>query len=372
MKRKWVIVGLLTASLFIAIFFWLSARKPAERVHVHKTQSGHDLPQTIMAHGLRVVVLGTALQRQAGIQTQVLASAQYRPIATAYGIILDLQPLLVLRARYAAALGQVGITRAAVTAAHEEYERLRFLNRDNQNVSTKSMQSAQSAYLSDQARFTAALADAINLRQIAMAQWGAVVVRTMLGHVSVSAHALFDGQDVLLLVTLPVGLTLPSAPPIITVVNGRLSTATDARFVSASPQSNPSIQGETYFYRMPARQVRIGMRMAVDVPLGGPTRQGVVVPDSAVLWFANSAWVYRQINTTRFVRQKLSMRAPVPGGWFEMNLRSGQRIVTQGAELLLSQERLPQLANAKAGGGATEQNDREGSGDHREADDDDD
>ncbi|WP_297364468.1 hypothetical protein [Acidiferrobacter sp.] len=372
MKRKWVIVGLLTASLFIVIFLWLSARGHAEHVDVHKANSGHELPQTIMAHGLRVVVLGTALQGQAGIRTQVLASAPYRPMVRAYGMILDLQPLLALRTQYAAALGQVGITRAAVTAAHEEYERLRFLNRDNQNVSTKSMQSAQSAYLSDQARLTAALADATNLRQIAMAQWGSVLVRTMLSHVRVSANALFDRQDVLLLVTLPVGLVLPSAPPVVTVLDGRLSTPIDAWFVSASPQSNASVQGETYFYRMPAHQVRIGMRVAVDVPLGGPTRQGVVVPDSAVLWFANSAWVYRQINTTRFVRQRLSMRAPVPGGWFETNLRLGQRIVTQGAELLLSQERLPQLANAKAGGGATEQNGREGSGDHREADDDDD
>ena len=372
MKRKWVIVGLLTASLFIVIFLWLSARGHAEHVDVHKANSGHELPQTIMAHGLRVVVLGTALQGQAGIRTQVLASAPYRPMVRAYGMILDLQPLLALRTQYAAALGRVGVARAAVTAAHEEYERLRLLNRDDQNVSTKSMQSAQAAYLSDRARLTAALADATNLRQIAMAQWGAVVVRTMLGHVSVSAHALFDGQDVLLLVTLPLGLVLPSAPPVVTVLNGRPSTPIDAWFVSASPQSNPGVQGDTYFYRMPAHQVRIGMRVAVDVPLGGPTRQGVVVPDSAVLWFANSAWVYQQINATRFVRQKLSMQAPVPGGWFEMNLRSGQQIVTQGAELLLSQELLTQSANGKAGGGAAGQNGQEGSGDHRGADDDDD
>ena len=372
MKRNWVIVGLLTVSLFVALFVWLSVRGNSEYLDVHKANSGHELPQTIMAHGLRVVVLGTALQGQAGIRTQVLASAPYRPMVGAYGMILDPQPLLELRTQYAAALGRVGMARAAVTAAQQEYERLRLLNRDDQNVSTKSMQSAQAAYLSDRARLTAALADAINLRQIAMAQWGSVLVRTMLSHVRVSANALFDGQDVLLLVTLPVGLVLPSAPPVVTVLNGRLSIPIDAWFVSASPQSNPSVQGETYFYRMPAHQVRIGMRVAVDVPLGGPTRQGVVVPDSAVLWFANSAWVYRQINTTRFVRQRLSMRAPVPGGWFETNLRLGQRIVTQGAELLLSEERLPQLANAKAGGGATEQNGREGSGDHREADDDDD
>ena len=235
MKRNWVMAGLLTASLFIATFLWLSARRHAEHVDVHKANSVDELPQTIMVHGLRVVVLGTALQRQAGIRTQVLASAPYRPMVRAYGMILDLQPLLALRTQYAAALGRVGMARAAVTAAHEEYERLSLLNRDDQNVSTKSIQSAQAAYLSDRARLTAALTDAMNLRQIAIAQWGSVLARTMLGHVRVSANALLDGQDVLLLVTLPVGLVLPSAPPVVTVLNGRLSTPIDARFVSAPP-----------------------------------------------------------------------------------------------------------------------------------------
>ncbi|MBN6742117.1 hypothetical protein JKG47_16595, partial [Acidithiobacillus sp. MC6.1] len=168
---------------------------------------------------------------------------------------------------------------------------------------------------------------------------------------------LFNGRNALLQVTLPFGLRLRAAPAVIRVETGDASARVDARLISPSPRSDPSIQGETYFYDVPAQNVRIGMRVTVDLPLAKQAVQGVVIPAAAVLWYANQAWVYLQMDQNRFVRHIISTQAPVSGGWFEMDLQPGQRVVTQGAQLLLSQE----LQSPSAGGGeAGEAQERQG------------
>ena len=340
MKRNLVIAGILAALLFLVILAWFGARAYPEGGGSAKTDSAHEMPMTVTAHGLKVVVLDAALQAQAGIRTRPLTPVRYRARVSAYGVILDPLPLLKLRTSYTAALGQAGVARATVTAAQGEYERLRHLNRDGQNISIKTAQAAQAAYRSDQARLTAALANAASLRQMALTQWGPALGGWILGKVGDPLIRLFNGHDALLLVTLPPSLAIPSMPPVVHVESGKPTAYTDARLISTAPQSDPSVQGETYFYRMPAHHVRVGMRVAVDVPLAGQATQGIVVPDSAVLWYAGQAWVYLQTDAEHFVRHLVSTRNPVPSGWFETDIRPGQRVVTQGAQLLLSQELL--------------------------------
>ena len=367
MKRnQWnlLAVGIVGASLLAAGLTWFGMRGRLEADESHREVSQALPPTTITAHGLKVVALGQALQAQAGIRTQTLLPALYRGgYARAYGLVLDLRPLLALRASDATALGELGVARAAATTSQREYERLRLLNRDGQNVSLKTVQAAQGAYQSAQARLTAALTHVANLRQTAITQWGPALARWALHHATGPLTRLFNGQAVLVLVTLPPGLAVSSMPTVVQVDNGNMP-ASAATFVSASPQSDPSIQGETYFYLMPARQVRIGMRLAVAIPLDKPTVQGAVVPASAVLWYADEAWVYLQTGADRFVRYRVSTQAPVPGGWFETNLGPGQRVVTQGAQLLLSQELLAPSASTGRGEGAEGHKDQKGSGSH--------
>ena len=367
MKRnQWnlLAVGIVGASLLAAGLTWFGMRGRLEADESHREVSQALPPTTITAHGLKVVALGQALQAQAGIRTQTLLPALYRGgYARAYGLVLDLRPLLALRASDATALGELGVARAAATTSQREYERLRLLNRDDQNVSIKTVQVAQGAYQSAQARLAAALTNVANLQQTAITQWGPVLARWVLHHATGPLTRLFNGQDALLLVTLPPGLALPSMPTVVQVDNGNMP-ASAATLVSASPQSDPGIQGATYFYLMPAREVRMGMRVVVDVPLAGQTMQGAVVPDSAVLWYADQAWVYLQTAAEHFVRHRVSTQAPVRGGWFETDLRPGQRVVTQGAQLLLSQEMLAPSASGGTGEGAEEHKEQKGSGSH--------
>lgn len=109
-----------------------------------------------VVNGMTVVTLATATQAQSGIRTEPLSITNDRAEMAAYGTVLDLQPLLDLRARYALAQADADVAQATLAASRQEYERSRLLYQDNQNVSLKTYQAVQAAYLSDQAKSEAA------------------------------------------------------------------------------------------------------------------------------------------------------------------------------------------------------------------------
>ncbi|MGE5174109.1 MAG: hypothetical protein ACM3MD_09810 [Betaproteobacteria bacterium] len=72
---------------------------------------------------------------------------------------------------------------------------------------------------------------------------------------------------------------------------------------------------------------------------GGKHTPGVVVPDSAVVWLDGKAWAYVQKGREPFFRQEVSTNHPVGEGWLvTKHFSAGDRVVVQGAQLLLSEE----------------------------------
>jgi hypothetical protein len=66
---------------------------------------------------------------------------------------------------------------------------------------------------------------------------------------------------------------------------------------------------------------------------------GVVIPDSAVVWLDGRAWAYVQKGRESFIRQEVVTSHPVVKGWFvTKKFQNGDRVVVQGAQLLLSEE----------------------------------
>jgi hypothetical protein len=73
----------------------------------------------------------------------------------------------------------------------------------------------------------------------------------------------------------------------------------------------------------------------------GNQMQGVIVPTSAVVWSEGKAWVYRQTASDRFTRRSVPTDIAVERGLFvAQGVSPGDRVVTQGAQALLSEELL--------------------------------
>jgi multidrug efflux pump subunit AcrA (membrane-fusion protein) len=286
------------------------------------------------------VVIDAQQQAASGIQAQALAAAQFQPHTSAYASVLNSGALFQLRGQLQTTQAQVAAARAQANAAQREYQRLALLNRQDQTVSNKATEAAFASQQTARAQLVAAQASAAAARDSARAQWGAVLSGWAAQAQAPQFDALGNGTQALLLVA----VDGRSAPPLI-----HLQTGGTARLLSAAPQADPLIQRATYFYLAAGSGLRSGMRVEAELPAGA-VQSGVMIPNRAVVWYANQPWVYVQRSATQFVRRPLTDATPTADGWFVTG-QVRERVVVQGAALLLSQALQPATPVGPAAGG---------------------
>lgn len=303
-------------------------------------QSQEPPPSVNAIGGETVITVGPKAQAASGIRVQVLAISQHRAETVAYGSVLDVQPLLELGARYRAAQAEATAARAALRASQLEYERTRSLNALDKNASDRAVQAAQATWEADRAKASAAAGSAMAIRALASSRWGETLASQALEDRRTALSKLLLGKEVLIEMALPPDASTPSSLGI--AVPGAHGRQVPAQFVSPSPRADLLTQGATFFYRAPSGDLRAGWRVEARVPLGERAAQGVVVPESAVIWHANRPWVYVQTDATHFVRRALANATATPGGWLVAEgWRGGERVAVAGAQLLFSEEFKP-------------------------------
>ncbi len=248
--------------------------------------------------------------------------------------------MLVHRGQCLSAVYEVELARTRLAAAEREYERLRKLNQDDGNVAAKRVQEAEAKVRVDRVSLDRAQAALDTLINEARRGWGTVLAEWLIGEQMPALTRLVDGDEVMLLVVLPRGETLPE-----TGSNAWVTTLRDgaeqrmAHFVSDAPYTDPLAQGESYFYRTDAAGLRAGMRVEARVTAEGTSASGVLVPDSAVVWALGEAWAYLALDDSHFARIPVATDTELPDGWFVTEgLSHGGRIVTTGAQTLYAEE----------------------------------
>jgi hypothetical protein len=290
--------------------------------------------------GLSAVRMSAEEQQQTGVRVLTLTATTYQSETLASGRVLDIQPLVDLRAEFNAARGEQEMARAALAASSRAAERMRVLNREGGNVSTRQLQEATSQAASDSARLATAERRLQDIRNQATLQWGATLVDMALAETSTLFDQLVAHQDVLVLVTLRPGQELPDATGFIYIgPTGERTRARKAYLVSPASQTDPVAQGETYFFRSHGSKLRVGMHMDAWIPRPGAAREGVEVPGAAVIWYANKLWVYARKGEDLFVRRPLREYEETRDGWFVTDgVAAGDAVVVSGAQMLFSEE----------------------------------
>jgi len=299
-----------------------------------------------VVNGVTMVMLAPAIQTQSGIRSDPLSSANYRAETAAYGTVLDLQPLIDLRTRYASALADADAARAMAAASRQEYERSRLLYQDNQNVSLKIYQAAQAAYQSEQAKADATALNTQNVQAAARQQFGAMLTRWAFDAHSPDLTRLLNRQDVLLRVTLPLDDAM--AAPAQIQISANNDRRLPAYLVSPSPQSDPAVQGSAFIYRA-AAPLAAGTNIAAYLPTSQQITHGTLIPAGAIVWYGGQPWAYKQIDAAHFGRYPVAQQFPMQGGFFvTQGFKPGERVVVSGAQLLLSEELRPQAGSTSA------------------------
>lgn len=347
------IIALLSAVIVVLSWALVYFARDEWQWGAERQEEEIETPNTAAVEGGRAVVRATAdSQAASGIETRPLAAGTSEAVLEAHGLVMDLQPLAEMRGRYLAAVAEARALRAGVVAAESEFRRMEALYRDDRNVSEQALRTAESRLRGEQARLAATEQAAASLRDALRGQWGTTISGWASDADSQVLQSLLDQRAFLIQLVLPYQAPRDriqgavSVSPVMARENRRA-----ARYIADSPRVDATLPGETYFYLVEGGGLRAGMRVTARISLGGDRLDGVVVPASAVVWYAGKAWAYVRKDAETFARYEVSTAQELDGGWFNAagddgaGLRAGDQVAVSGAQLLLSEELKYQIRN---------------------------
>jgi hypothetical protein len=287
-------------------------------------------------NGLTVLAFDEAAQKANGINTTALASTMQQVQEQATGVVVQLQPLLDLKASYNTPRTDLLRARASARASAAEYERLRQLNQNGKDASDKAVEAARATAESDAALVENAQQAITVLNGSALLHWGPVVAGWMEGN-SPQFDALLIQRRFLLQVTSTTAS--PFSAPKRAIVQLADGTHTQADLVSVVPQLDPRLQVPSLLYIIAAHPGLVpGVNLSVFLP-SGSLQGGAIIPSTAVVWSQGIAWCYVEKSSGKFIRTPVQTSDPVANGWFvAKGFEPGVRVVTSGAQTLLSEE----------------------------------
>jgi len=290
-------------------------------------------------HGEPVVTLDAKTQKQSGVEVITPAPRQYTDQVRAYGMVLDLDKLVTLDNNYVVAVAQLQTAQAKIVASKAAFERAQSLSKDKVTTLAQ-LQAAEATFRIDQAGVATAEAQVKTLKATALQEWGTAIGKAIV-ETGPLVTRLIERQTFLLQITLPPSTSI-TPPPTATVQFGSSAAHQQVQFVSPATQTDPKIQGLSFYYVADASSNLLpGMNVLAFLASGSPI-DGIDIPASAVVWWTGRAWVYLRTGADTFARHQIPTEVPAPGGGFIVPVVSLPQpvpeLVAQGAQMLLSEE----------------------------------
>jgi multidrug efflux system membrane fusion protein len=227
---------------------------------------------------------------------------------------------------------------ATLQASDREFARVRRLL-DQNNASIRAAQGAEAAAVRDRLAVQSA-------RDRLAVSFGRTLAQR--SDATTLVRALSLQERVLVRVDLPAGEGLAGPPQ-----SARLIALADetrsmpAEFVGAAPGTDPQMQGQGFLFLTRDNSLQLAPEAAVlgYIALRGEPLRGVLVPRSALIRYAGQSWIYVQTAEAVFKRIPIPLTHAAEGGWLvSEGLKAGDRVVTDGVQLLLSEELKSQVS----------------------------
>ena len=313
---------------FVLLFLVLacgpkSEEEPAEAAKTTSDASSVTMPrETARQNGIAVIALQPASQQS----TVIIGNAT----------VVDVTDLVNTVSQVAAARAQRDQATARLQASRATLERLRALNADDHNVSDRAVQEAAAAAASDEASVRSADVSALAAEGAARQRWGAVLARGVIGGTP-WARQLASRESVLV----EAAFTGDAVPPQMIQITGAMGRLVTARHLAVSPRVDARLQRPVHDYLAPAPELPVGLITNIHAPI--TSHGGVLVPKDAVVWHGAQALVFVEDRPGHYVQHPIRAQTPLDGGFLETSLQAGTRIVTTGAQQLLSEQNKPEV-----------------------------
>ncbi len=340
-KKSAIIIGL--QALIIVILFWMLVFYGKDEYEDFRTEQEEEiesLDRVTEEEGISIVSLSPAVQKNSGISTARVKEMAYQDEIKSFGIVTPIDSLIAAKTTLLNLNAELKALEANSQQHQTQYERLKTLNADDKNVSDLAVQQAFAQINTDKAAINSKVLEIENLLANAKLQWGAPLAKAALNNQSASVFKkLIARENMLIQISLPFTAPEPKLGDIVRIspLNGK--QLIKAQYISAATQADSNGAGKTFYFSAPAKDLRLGMRVAVEVNANRNTiNNGIIIPSSAVVWYAGTPWAYFKHGDDEFIRKPILADKEVDTGWFNTGFDSDSEVVVRGAQLLLSEE----------------------------------
>lgn len=325
-------LALLAAIVVIAVTVWVVGAARTEAGAEADRERPVATPQRVFKDkGQTVLRIDAATLARTGIVTTPLATGSSATVVPVFATVVDTTRLTDLANLWTVGAAQADAARARAAASNASLARTRLLYADSQNASLAQLQAAQATYAADRAGANAARAQASTALVSARLEFGSALTPG-----SPLVGAIVARRTLLLQVALP---PEAGAPPKTLLVEGDGGVRSTARLIGAAAKTDPRVPGRGAYYAVPASSGFVpGMNVTAQLTTGDNI-SAVTVPASAVVDWQGKAWIYRRRGDGAFVRTGIAAdQRDAAGNYIVRDLATRMPVVTQGAQLLLSEE----------------------------------
>jgi len=275
------------------------------------------------ANGEMVVTIDAATQKLIKLDFAHPVVAEWQPVVTGYGRVVDPAPLIT-------AATDLATAKANSAASDMEYARLKTLAAQN-NASVRALEAAQLASQNDHLAVAAARAKLTG-------DWGPALA----GRADLAAlvQELAERKQSLVRLTLPAGenLTEPPAATALTVFPDDAHLI-PAELLEGGLGVDPQTEGQIFLFLVKDHALPLGASVTGHLNETGRPLSGLVLPAAAVLRHEGLGWIYVQTAPEAFTRREVPLDRLTDTGWFVTGGFSPTNVVVNvGAQTVLSAE----------------------------------
>ena len=313
MKTK-IHFTLLTALTIVA-----GCSKPADTKTAEPEKPAAEAKVKQNAAGETVLTVDAETQKRIALKIENLAATEGTPEVKGFGRVIDAATL-------SSALADLETARGAAEVSGKELERLTTLAKQG-NASDRALQTAEAAAKHDELALAAARAKFAT-------GWGGKLAENSAD----TLKSLADGAA-LVRIDLAAGEFLKSPPHGARIVSlNDAASFVSAEFFDAGTGVDPMTQQQSFLFLAKQSSLAPGAAVTGWLKTDGEKTSGVTIPADAVLRHDGKAWIYLQSGETEFARHEIELDRPTDGGWFSVELSATNKVVTSGAQTVLSAE----------------------------------
>jgi hypothetical protein len=262
-----------------------------------------------------------------GLTVQPAVAAQYQGQVSGYGVVTALDTIAQADSDFLAAQATASQSQAAAARARS------LSTGEEAAISREQLEAAESKATADQAALALA-------RRKSEAAFG---LNSPFRDASARARVMQEfasGAAVLVRATFPATGGETPRQLIISRMGADAKSWTSTTIWDAP--ADPSVPGRSFYAIVHGSDLAQNERVTAAIPSGAP-QAGVKIPAHAVVFGESEAWVYVQTAARTFLRTKVDTSRPLNtgeggDGYFVTGIKPGDKIVVDGAGLLLAHE----------------------------------